>query len=190
MDIPIVEWLEHVEMVFELSALDRMEPTPPLRLPGFALAVYRQLSQEQKMDLEEIMRALMTAYSMDAFNAFDEFTAQRPRQNETVDEFLADLHHLTRLVGEPLPERWMICACVSGLPQHVRQLLWPSSRMETLTLEQLLTWARAVMTYNQGQIDPIVVAAQTSRSNVRNFPKLDPRTSIVSYNCNGQSHLT
>ena len=107
-----------------------------------------------------------------------------------MDEFLADLHYLTRLVRELLPERWMTCACVSGLPQHVRQLLWPSSRMETLTLVQLLTWARAVMTYNQGQIDPIVVAAQTSRSNVRTFPKLDPRTSIVSYNCNGQGHLT
>ena len=96
----------------------------------------------------------MTTYVMDTFNAFDEFTARQLRQDETVDEFLADLHCLTQLVGEPLPECWMTCAFVSGLPQHVRQLLQASSRMETMTLEQLLTWARAVMTDNQGQIDP------------------------------------
>ena len=58
-----------------------------------------------------------------------------------------------------------------------------------MTLEQLLTWARAVMTYNQGQIDPIVVAVQASRSNFRTLLKLYPRTSIVSYNCNGRGHL-
>ena len=110
---------------------------------------------------------------------FDEFTARRLRQTETVDEFLADLHRLTRLVGEPLPVRWMTCAFVAGLPQHVRPLLQVSSRMETMTLGQLLTRARAVMTDNQGQIDPIVEAAQASRNNVSTFPKLDPRTSTT-----------
>ena len=128
-------------------------------------------------------------YAMDTFNTFDEFVARRLRQNETVDEFLSDLHRLTRLVGEPLPERWMTCVFVSGLPQHVRQFLRASSRMEIMTLEQLLTRACAVMTDNQGQIDPIVVATQASRSNVRTFPKLDPSTSIVCYNCKGQGHL-
>ena len=57
-----------------------------------------------------------------------------------------------------------------------------------MSLEQLLTWAHAVMTDNQGQIDPIVVAMQASQSNVRTSLKLDPRTSIVCYNCNGQGH--
>ena len=30
MEIPIVEWLEHVEMVCELSAMDRVEHVLPL----------------------------------------------------------------------------------------------------------------------------------------------------------------
>ena len=154
MDRPVVEWLEHVEMVCELCAMERVEHVLPLRLQSGALAVYRQLSQEQRTDPEEIKRALMTAYVMDAFNAFDEFTALRLQQNVTVDEFLAYLHRLTRLVGEPLPEHWMICAFVSGLLQNVRQLLRASSRMQTMTLKQLLTRASTVMTDNQGQIDP------------------------------------
>ena len=95
MDMPVVEWLEHVEMVCELCAMDRVEHVLPLQLQGCALAVYRQLSQEQRTDPEEIKRALMTAYAMDDFNAFDKFTAWQLRQNETVDEFLADLHRLT-----------------------------------------------------------------------------------------------
>ena len=94
-DMPIVEWLEHVEMVCELSAMDRVELLLPLRLPGGALCVYRQLSQEQRMDPEEIKSALMTVYAIDAFIAFDKFTTQRLRQNETVDQFLSDVHRLT-----------------------------------------------------------------------------------------------
>ena len=44
MDMPIVEWLENVEMVSELCAMDRVEHILPLRLRGHALAVHRQLS--------------------------------------------------------------------------------------------------------------------------------------------------
>ena len=76
------------------------------------VATYRQLSKEKRADLEEIKRHFMTAYATDGFNAFNQFTAWQLRQNETVDEFLADLYHLARLVGEPLPECWMTCAFV------------------------------------------------------------------------------
>ena len=99
-DMPVVGWLEHVEKVCELCAMDRVEHVLRLQLRGGALAVYQQLSQEQRMDPEEIKRALMTTYAMDAFNTFDEFTALQLRQNKTVDKFLADFHHLTQLLRE------------------------------------------------------------------------------------------
>ena len=82
--------------------------------------MYQQLSKEKRTDPEEIMRAFMTAYATNAFNAFDQFTAWQLQQKETVDEFLAELHHLAQLVGELLPKRWMTYAFVSGLPQCVR----------------------------------------------------------------------
>ena len=97
-DMPVVEWLEHVEMVWELCAMDRVEHVLPLRLRGGALTVYRQLSQKQRTDPEEIKRALMTAYAMDAFNAFDKFTARQLRQNKTMDEFL---HKQVEAMSEP-----------------------------------------------------------------------------------------
>ena len=45
----------------------------PLRLRGGALAIYRQLSVEQKADAEQIRQALITAYATDAYNAYDLF---------------------------------------------------------------------------------------------------------------------
>ena len=137
-DMPIVEWIKNVELVCELCAMNKVERVLPLRLRGGALAMYRQLSEERKADTEKIKRALITAYGTDAFDAFDQFVARRLRQNETVDEFLAKLRRLVRLVGDLLPECWLACAFVSGLPQHVRQLLRATSRMETMTADQLL----------------------------------------------------
>ena len=127
------------------------------------------------MDLGEIKRALMTVYATDAFNAFDQFIARQLRQSKTVDGFLVDLHRLARLVEEPLPECWMTCTFVSRLPQCVRQFLQASSRMETMTLEKLLTQARIVITDNQGQEELIFAAAQVSRSNIKASPQSDPR---------------
>ena len=56
---------------------------------GGILAVYRQLSKEQKADTEQIKQALMTAYTTDAFSAYDQFMNQWLCPNETIDEFLA-----------------------------------------------------------------------------------------------------
>ena len=60
----------------------------PLRLRGGALAIYRQLSAEQKVDAEQIKQALITMYATDAFNAYDQFITQQ-LLGETVDEFFA-----------------------------------------------------------------------------------------------------
>ena len=70
-DMPIVEWIENVELVCELCTMDKVERILPLRLQGGALAVYRRLSKEQRTDAEQIEQALLTAYTTDKFNAFD-----------------------------------------------------------------------------------------------------------------------
>ena len=53
-DMPIVEWVENVELVCELCAMKNVERVLPLRLRGGALAIYRQLSAEQNADTEQI----------------------------------------------------------------------------------------------------------------------------------------
>ena len=87
-DMPIVEWIENEEIVYELCAMDKVERIFPLQLRGSALAVYRRLSKEQRANTEQIKQAHTTAYATDKFNAFDQFVTRRLRPGETVDEFL------------------------------------------------------------------------------------------------------
>ena len=100
--IPIVAWIENVELVSEFCAMEKIERIQPLWLWGSALATYRQPSKEQRTDTEQIKRALITAYATDRFKAFNQFVAQCLCPEETVDEFSADMHYLARLVREPL----------------------------------------------------------------------------------------
>ena len=138
-DIPIVEWIENVELVCELCTIDKVKCILLLQQRGSALAVYRRLSKEQRTNTEQIKQTLITAYATEKFNAFDQFVVQHLHSGENVDDFLADLHRLVRFVGETLPDRWMTHAFVSGLPQHVRLLLRALSHMDTMNFEQLLT---------------------------------------------------
>ena len=90
-NMPIVEWVENVELVCELCAMKNDERVLPLRLQGGALAIYKQLSAEQKADAEQIKQALIDAYATDAFNTYDQFITQQLCSDETVDEFFAKL---------------------------------------------------------------------------------------------------
>ena len=159
-DMPIVKWVENVELVCELCAMKNVKHVLPLSLRGGALAIYRQLSMEQKADAEQIKQVLITIYATDAFNAYDQFVTRQIRPGETVDEFFAALRRLARLVGGPLPKRWLTCVLISGLPQHVKHLLRTSSRMEMMSVDQLLTQVRAVMTDNEGPAELVTTSAR------------------------------
>ena len=65
--------------------MKKVERILPLRLRGGALAIYRQLSAEQKADAEQIKQALITAYATDAFNAYDQFVTRQLCPDEMVD---------------------------------------------------------------------------------------------------------
>ena len=144
-DTPILEWLEDLELTCELCEIPKIERVLPLRLKGASRETYRQLSKEQWDDVEEIKRALIKAYGTDSFLAFEQFTTRRLRPEETADEFLTDLQRLARLVGETPPECWIKSALVNGLPSDVKGLLRSSSRLEILTLREVLERARAVL---------------------------------------------
>ena len=75
-DMPIVEWVENVELVRELCALKNVERVLPLWLRWGASVIYRQLNAEQKADAEQIKQALITAYATNAFNAYEQFVTR------------------------------------------------------------------------------------------------------------------
>ena len=141
----VSEWLEQVEPVCEMCGVDNVERVLSLRLRGGALSVYRQLTRDQRKDLQQVKQALLVAFALDPFVAFDIFVSRRLRPGETVDEYFGDLQNLARLIEENTSDWWLSCAFVSGLLDPVRRQLRGSSRMEHMTQEQIFASARALM---------------------------------------------
>ena len=156
-DHTVSEWLEQVELVCEMCGVDNVECVLPLRLRSRALSVYRRLTRDQREDLQQVKQALLVALAPDPFVEFDTFVSLRLCPGETVDEYLGDLQDLVHLIKENTSDQWFSCAFVSGLPGPVRRQLRGSSRMEHMTLEQILARARALM---MAEVDePVAVAA-------------------------------
>ena len=136
------------KLVCKLCAMKNVECILPFKLWEGALAIYKQLSAEQKADAEQIKQALITAYATDAFNAYDQFVNRQLCPGETADKFFAELWRLAWLVGGTTARTLVnVRICFWTATTH---LLHASSRMETMSAEQLLIWARAVMTDNKG----------------------------------------
>ena len=88
--------------------------------------------------------ALKQAFAVDKFTAYDEFTQRKLNDGEAVDVYLADLRRLAKLFGD-ISESVLACAFVSGLPDHVRRLLRAGARLDAMTLKEILTRTRAVL---------------------------------------------
>ena len=102
------------------------------------------------------------------------------------NEFFAEQRRLARLVGGPLPECWLTCTFVSGLLQHVRHLLRASSRMKTMSAEQLLILTKAVMTDNVG---PAELAAASARRTPSESKVCNDGRNFTCYRCGGPNHM-
>lgn len=68
---------------------------------------------------------------------YDQFQMWCLWPGETVNVFLAELKKPAIPIA-PLPEEWMTRVFMSELPNHVKQILCALSRMEDMTLNQLM----------------------------------------------------
>ena len=137
----VSEWLEQVELVCKMCCVNSVEHVLPLRLRHGVLSVYQRLTRDQKEDLQQVKQGLLVAFAPNPFVAFDTFVSRHLCPGETVDEYLGDLQDLACLIEENTSDRWLSCTIVSGLPSPVRRQLCGSSRMEHMTLEQILARA-------------------------------------------------
>ena len=188
-DLTISEWLENVEMVCRLTNMKQMECVLALRLKGRALKVYHQLSEEDKKDADRIKRVLKKVFGTDPFVAYNQFVGRTLRSGEKPEEFVADLQRLARAVGREPPMEWISCAFVAGLPQRVQELLRASARMESLSLDEIVSRARAILA-DDGRVDNqtnVAAVAQQSKTEVTPPAKQNP--CVVCYKCSGINHL-
>lgn len=135
----------------------------PLRLTRGAFAVYLQLTDMDRKSTEKVKEALVSAFAIDPFMAYEQFAARKLRNGESPDVFLAELRRLASLFGG-MSDKGLASAFMAGLPENVRQLLRAGSRMESLDLSQILTRARAVIKddCSSGSLDACLGAVSES----------------------------
>ncbi|XP_043229596.1 uncharacterized protein LOC122385416 [Amphibalanus amphitrite] len=84
----VEEWLDKTELVCQLRGVSDIQTVVPLRLTGGAFSVYQQLKPEEKLQYSAVKAALLRAFAVDKFQAYEEFTARRLRVGESVDVYL------------------------------------------------------------------------------------------------------
>ena len=187
---PVLEWLEKVELVCRLKSVTQIESVIPLRLTGGAFNVYQQLTVDEKEDASKIKSALCTAFAADKFTAYDQFTSRRLGNGESVDVYLSDLRRLALLFGG-LSDTGLTCAFVSGLPESVRHTLRAGTRVESLTLNEVLGRARALLTDESSTGAAAVAPRLQSRGafNRRQRPQQAQGDAVRCYRCGEEGHF-
>lgn len=160
----VLDWLEKVELVCGLQEPPVSQTLViPLRLKGGASAVYRQLAEADRKDVDKLKDALKRAFAVDKYAAYEQFSTRRLRPGETVDVFLAELQQLATLFGG-MSDEGLGCAFVAGLPDSTRQILRAGARMESLKLSEVVDRARAILREENGALEVAAALAKGARS--------------------------
>ncbi|KFD50431.1 hypothetical protein M513_08658 [Trichuris suis] len=180
------EWLRKVESTCKLCAVTDTVRVIGVKLTGAAFDVYDQMPIEDQSNLEKVKERLLAAFAPDPFMAFQEFKLRRLRDGETPDAFLPGLRQLAQLAGG-VSETAQASAFVDGLPEPIQESMRAGARMESLTLDELLTRARAMLARGPSGcsgLSELLAAAGNSTSVARS-----PRTDRRCYACGGISHF-
>jgi hypothetical protein len=138
------EWIRKVELVAKLQKVKELESFVPLFLSGGAFAVYENLEADVKEDYAKLKDALTKAFSTHQLRAFEEFSSRRLQAEETIDVFVADLRRLSGLVAPGLPEEWIKCKVVSGLPEETKNQLVAACSVERMSLVEVVERVRVL----------------------------------------------
>lgn len=151
----VTVWLKKIKLVAKLRGITDLHALIPLFLDGAAFALYEELPVASKDDAGKIEAALLTAFAMNKFQAYEALQRRRWKgESETVDEYLSDLRKLARLAGIK-DEEMIRCAFVVGFPAEISAQLRSSQRALSCGVEELLERARMLIV----QVEPDVTCA-------------------------------
>ena len=139
----VVEWIDKFELLVKLKEITKEETVLPMFLEGSALAVYTELSTAQKEEAKTIKDALLSAFSVNLFSAYEQFS-KRVWRDEPVDVYMTELRKLVRLAGVT-SDKLLLRAFVVGLPSVVSRELRATADVEKMSLSTVVDRARALM---------------------------------------------
>ena len=103
-------WISKFELVAKLKKIDDLAQVLPLFLDGPAYAVYCELDEAKKSDVESVKAALNDAFGVNPFLAYEQLT-RRVWRDEPVDVYLTDLRRLAKLAGVETDKLLMRAFC-------------------------------------------------------------------------------
>ena len=170
-------WLKKFELVAKMRGVEKQEEVLPLFLEGPAFAIYEHLSDADKGDLAKIKKALVDAFAMDAFSAFDQLKMRSLQDGESVDVYMAELRKLAALAGVS-SDNLLRCSFVTGLPKSVSAQIRATARVECMELDSLVRAARTVVS----EVTPRTVHVEVAAARVENHRQQDQNKAKGSIN--------
>ena len=155
----VEDWIAKVKHVCTVKKITDVASVLPLFLEGSAFAVFKQLPDADQLVSAKIERALLDAFALDPFCAFEKLASRRWSQGEPVDVYLADLKRLAGL-ADVACDKLLQRAFVVGLPSPISSQLRAAARLQAMTLAQLVEHARVLMA---SQDDVTALISSTSR---------------------------
>ena len=136
----------------KLQKITDLESFLPLFLAGPAFAVYKQLPESDKEDYGKLKAALLTAFGINCYTAYDELQKRVLRDGEPVDVYLADIKRLVAHIGQKDAEPISKCAFMAGLPGDVSMQLKSMASVEKLSLPELVARARIMLSTRESEM--------------------------------------
>ena len=188
-------WLEKVELVCSLQGITEPVKVIPLLLEGSAFAVYQQMAATEKTKLNSVKDALMTAFSIDAFEAYENLKVRSWIEGESVDVYAAELKKLL-LVCKLTSDAQLILALVTGLPADVsRELRSHVKTKPKATVSEIIAHARILMTNRVATTPYAALVSNTTKMSLQQYDNDAARKnngvqSVKCYNCGGMGHFS
>lgn len=147
-DGDVVAWVQKVKLVARLQKLEDLASLLPLLLEGDALALYLEMSEDDKKDATKIEQRLVGAFTDGPFIAYGKLTQLR-WSGEQIDIFATEARKLASLagfVGAGL-EKAVKLAFVTGLPNSVSVELQRVEDIMEVPMSEVISKAR-ILTAN------------------------------------------
>ena len=205
-------WLKKFQLACKLRKVkdDEMATTLPMFLESQAFDVYDQLDEGTASDYDRLKAALLSAFCVNSFGAYEQLKGRRLQGDESPDVYLADLKkYLSLCEGGELPAGVLRCSFVAGLPLEVQsqvlsvQEVHKKSAEELLPLVKSMLSARKVLSLPSEQL--MGAAAATSSGPGKSTPvgrmgasaksqpiregARPPRRGSGCFNCGGEYHI-
>lgn len=176
----IESWILKEEMVVKSQKIKDEELILPMLLEKEALAVYLELSEEDKNSADRIKERLRKVFGENPFLAFRRLCMKK-WNGESMDVYITEIRRLARSAnvgGDMLIKRFF----VNGLPENVAKEVRAMVNIEECGVDEMLSRARAVSTSeDMGNFGAAAVFSKHKPVNINNFD-------LRCYSCGGR-HL-